>query len=139
MENGYEGLIVDADGVILEGEDDFGFYGVDEDGVVEEIKGITDNISSYTFTDMSYPCMVIGDGFSCPKHKMIVISNMVKMNSSDKDINLYFVKDGELYKMGMLAGSQVMAFVDLVGEKYLTGYFEEGIELSGDMIYVLAS
>lgn len=129
-------------------DDNMDFYG--EEGVAvkqgqdlgvrpSEIKGLTDAITTYTMTGMSYPCLIIKETFSCPKHRMLVISNMVKSKANDKDISLYFSKNGELFKMGMLGGQQIKVAVDLIGEDYLEGFLSEGEKLSGDMLYVLFS
>lgn len=119
-------------------EEDFGFYGeeADEDRV-EDIHGITDTVSKFTFTKLEYPCIMFREGFTCPQHQMKVISNMVKTNSPDKDTSLYFETGGEMFKLGMLSGRQIDPLLELVGVENLVGYYDSDTKLEGDRIYTL--
>lgn len=120
---------------------DFDFYGDStDDAQAKSIKGITDTISEYSFTKFEYPCLVIKRGFTCPKHKMSVISNMVQSSSKlEKDISLYFTDtSGEVFKLGMLAGIQVSAFLDMIKVENIIGFFEDKKLLEGDLLYVLS-
>ena len=121
------------------GDSDFGFYGEGYDENTDsEIKGITDTVTDFVYTGLNYPNIIIKEGFTCPKHKMQVLSRMVKSSSREiKDVNLYFVQGGELYKMGMLSKGQVMAFLDMVGIDMLDAFLDEKTKLEGDRIYVL--
>ena len=120
--------------------EDFEFYGEGSDEATKKVvKGITDNVSSYTFTEMSYPCIIFKEGFTCPKHQLKVVSNMVKSNSPDKDINLYFVNKGELFKMGMLSGIQVNAFLEVIGFDRLFGFLDREVKLEDDRLYTLCT
>lgn len=119
-------------------EDDF--YGEQSDDVTVSLPGITDKVVNYTYTGMSFPCVILKDGFKCPEHKMIVLSKMVKMGSVEvKDINLYFSDNGELYKIGMLSGMQVKPFLDIVGVENIHAFYDDGSELKGDKVYVLCA
>lgn len=114
------------------------------EGMSEEanpnIEGITDDVVSYTYTDTSYPCIIIKDGFTCERHKLDVLSHMVKMSSrEDKDISLYMQDGSDRYKIGTLSGSQIKAFYQIIGEGNVTVYYSENKELVGDMKYVLCS
>lgn len=116
------------------------FYGRESEEVVTEVKGVTDEVVSYTYTGMSYPCILIREDFKCPEHRMIVISKMVKMSAREvKDIALYFIMGGELYKVGMLSGYQVKPLVDIVGLDNISAYYAEDKKLEGDKVYVLCS
>lgn len=113
-------------------------------GMLEEadtdIEGITDDVVSYTYTDISYPCIIIKDGFTCERHKLDVLSHMVKMSSrEEKDISLYMQDGKERYKIGALSGSQIKAFYQIIGEENVSVYYSENKELEGDMKYVLCS
>lgn len=122
----------------MENSQDFGFYGEDaEKDDVKDIHGITDKVTDFTFTNISYPCLIFKEGFSCPQHQMKVISNMVKTNSSDKDTALYFINGGELFKIGMLGGNQIDPLLELVGVDKLTGYYLDGTKIEGDRLYTL--
>lgn len=124
----------------MQNKEDFGFYGEGNDeSKVKDIQGITDTVTDYTYTNLEYPCIMLKEGFTCPKHKMKVISNMVKTTSDDKDISLYFVESGELFKIGMLGGLQVSSFIDIVGVENLVGYFLDGTKLEGSKIYTLCT
>ena len=116
---------------------DFDFY---EGDCIDEVEDVDEEVSNYAFTGMSYPCIIFKDDFSCPKHKLTVISNMVKSgNMSDKDISLYFHNNGELFKLGSLSGVQLGAFIDLVGVDSIDGYLEGGVKLEGDRVYTLCT
>ena len=118
---------------------DFEFYGEEADERKEtEIKGITGDVTDFTFSDLSYPCIIFNEDFSCPKHKLRVVSNMVKSTSANKDISLYFIKNGDLYKIGEIDGLQVSAFLGIVGVENVFGFYEKGIKLVGDKIYTLS-
>ena len=76
-----------------------------------------------------------------PKHKVMAISNMVKsaMGNAEKDITLYFQNNGELYKMGMLSGQQIMSLLQIVPREQLIAYYNDGSLLVDGKIYVLCS
>ena len=62
-------------------EEDFGFYGEEaEEDKVEEIQGITENVSEFTYSSLEYPCIMFKDGFSLKNHKWKVLSNMVNLS-----------------------------------------------------------
>ena len=116
------------------------FYGEESEEVHTEIKGITDDVVNYVYTNMSYPCIIIMEDFKCPEHQMIVISKMVKMSSrEDKDITLYFNMKGELFKVGMLSGYQIKALIDIVGLENMSAFYDEGMELKDDKVFVLCA
>jgi hypothetical protein len=104
------------------------------------IPGVTDNVVNYTYTGMSFPCIILKEGFKCQEHKMIVLSKMVKMSSMEvKDINLYFSNNGELFKIGMLSGMQVKPFLSIVGIDNIDAFYDNGLKLEGDKVYVLCA
>lgn len=117
------------------------YSGYDEDGSVGEISGITDKVTDYTYTGLSYPCVIFKQGTSLEKHKVNIISNMVKSSVSGvlKDISLYFENAGQLYKLGMIAGIQVDALIEIAGRDSLIAFNEQNIELKGSLIYTLCS
>lgn len=122
-------------------------YGVYEEDVYdgeeeytgeEDIEGVTDEVTSYTYTNLEYPCIVLNDDFTCPKHKLEVLSRMVKMSDREiKDIALYMSNEGDLYKIGSLSGTQMKAFYQIIGEDNVRVFFSEEKELLGDKKYVL--
>lgn len=125
-------------------DSDFDFYDDDEleenaecEGYKSDIAGITDEVTSYTYTNLSYPCIVFADGFSCPKHQMKVISNMVKSGGEDRDTTLYFANKNELYKLGNMSGRQVESLLDMVGTENIVGYYVDGTRITGDRMYTL--
>lgn len=120
--------------------DEFNFYGEGTDDVKEtKIKGITGDVTDFTYTNVSFPCLLFNDDFSCPKHKLTVIQNMVNSTVGTKDISIYFRDKGDLYKIGMIDGLQVSAFLEVVGEENVTGYFDEKTKLTNSMLYTLCS
>lgn len=120
--------------------EDFGFYGEDEDSdSTQEINGISGTVTDFTFTNLSYPCIVFKDGFTCPKHQMQVISNMVKTVNDVKDISLYFVENNELYKIGMISGLQVSSFLEIIGTDNVYGYYDKDTRLENSKLYTLCT
>lgn len=120
--------------------EDFDFYEDNVENESVEIEGITGNVTSYTFTGVSYPCIIFKEDFSCPKHKLTVVSNMVKSGSNlIKDISLYFLQKGELFKIGSLSGLQVGAFLDLVGVENVNGFYDSSTQLVKDKLYTLCT
>jgi len=117
------------------------FYDDYNEGEISEIKGITDTVTDYTYTNLNYPCIVFKDGISIERHKVNVISNMVKgsIKGIDKDISLYFSKDGQMYKLGSISGSQVSNFLDIVGLDNVSAYLSDKEELKGSLIYTLCT
>lgn len=114
----------------------------DEDKNPEHIKGITDVVTNYTYTNMLYPCIVFKKGFKLEKHKVNVILNMIKMNARGitKDISLYYYKkDGSMMKMGNIGGIQVMPLLDIVNRSSLEAYLDKDTELKDGLIYTLCS
>ena len=109
--------------------EDFNFYGNEDEEHTEEVKGITDNVTSFTHTGLSYPCLIFKEGFTCPKHKLKVISNMVKTVNDAKDVCLYFLNNNEVFKMGELSGLQINSFLEIVGEEGVFGYYDEKTKL----------
>ena len=118
--------------------EDFGFYGEDGDSEVkQEIHGISGQVTDFTYTNISYPCIIFREGFTCPKHQMQVISNMVKTVNDVKDISLYFIDKGELFKMGMLSGLQVSSFLEIIGTEKVFGYYDKDTKLENSKLYTL--
>ena len=129
----------------IESNSDFGFYGEENDETkVKEVKGITDKVTEYVYTNLSDPCIIFKKGFSCPKHQMKVLSNMVKSQGVPKDITLYFEKDmgtaeSEIYKLGMISGLQVDSLLSIFDLEKLVGFYDENTVLEGSKLYVLCS
>ena len=120
--------------------EDFGFYGDDADNNEEKvINGISGKVTDFTFTNIDYPCIIFKEGFKCPKHQLQVISNMVKTISDVKDVSLYFINNGELFKMGMLSGLQVSSFLEIIGTEKVFGYYNKDIKLEDSKLYTLCS
>lgn len=117
------------------------YNGYSEDGEVKEIKGITDTVTDYTYTGLSYPCIVFKQGFKLERHKVQVISNMVKSNTTGikKDISLYFSNKDQLYKLGEISGVQVSPLIDIAGRDNLIAFLDADTELNDSLIYTLCS
>lgn len=120
--------------------EDFGFYGEEnEQEEVKDIKGVTDEVSKYVYSDMKFPCICLNADIKLPKHKWIVISKLVKQGTVEKDIAVYMIRNGELFKVGSLSGVQIKAFIDIVGIKNISGYYNKSTKLEGDKVYVLSN
>lgn len=121
-------------------EDEFDFYGdsySNKEESVEDVKGITDDVTSYTYTDIEYPCIVFPEGFTCQAHQMKVISHMLKGGDLDRDTTLYFTNNNQLFKIGKIAGIQIESLLDMVGTDSVYGYYIDGTKISGDKMYTL--
>ena len=119
---------------------DFDFYGDGTDeSEVKDIHGITDTVTEYSYSNLQYPCIIFVEGFKCPKHKMQVLSNMIKSKGIIKDIALYFKQSDGVYKIGEIGGIQVNSLLDCIGVDSLLGFYDEATELSGSKLYALCS
>lgn len=119
-------------------KEDFGFYGEVGEVQQEQIeKGISDKVTEFTYSNLDYPCIVFREDFSCPKHKLRAVSNMVKAKGVNKDINLYFTDKGELFKMGMLSGLQINPFLEIMGCDSVIGFYDAETKLEGGLLYTL--
>lgn len=119
---------------------DFDFYGDGTDeSEVKDIHGITDTVTEYSYSNLQYPCIIFVEGFKCPKHKMQVLSNMIKSKGIIKDIALYFKQSDGVYKIGEIGGIQVNSLLDCIGVDSLLGFYDESTELIGSKLYALCS
>lgn len=120
-------------------EDESSFY-EDCGESSEDVEGITGQVSSFTFTNINYPCFIFKKGSEIPKYKLRIVANMVKSgNMQDKDTSLYFMQNGDLYKIGSLSGLQIMGFIDLIGIDNLIGYASKDEKLEGSSLYCLCT
>jgi hypothetical protein len=120
--------------------EEFDFYEGNEEGIeeVRDIKGLTDTVSKYVYSNMEFPCICLKEDIKLPRHKWVIISKLVKQGSSDKNISIYMLRGGEVFKAGTLSGLQVKAFIDIIGLDNLFGYFNKDKKLTGDRLYVLS-
>ena len=135
--------------------EDYGFYGEEENSAKGEIEGITGNVTDYTYTGLKYPCVIFKDGFKCPKHQMTVISHMINpptrrkglsqkpvdpsASDLESNVGLYATQQGELFKLGELKGLQMGAFLDLVGTQSVSGFYDSNTRLEEDHLYALCT
>lgn len=118
--------------------EDFGFYGNEGDEPTKkEVKGITDKVTEFAYTDLVYPCVILNQDFKCPKHQLKVLSNMIKNKCGIKDIGMYFLKGNELFKMGNVSGLQIGFLLDMLGTSAVSGYMDSETRLEGDKLYTL--
>ena len=80
----------------------------------------------------------LNEDIKLPKHKWLIISKLVKQGSEDKNIAVYLIRNGELYRAGSLSGVQIKAFIDILGIENLFGYYNKDKRLDGDRLYVLS-
>ena len=121
-------------------DEDFEFYEGSTGEVNSDLKGVTGEVTRYTFTDKKYPFLLVKDMKILPKHKLDLIKNMVSSGTMNKkDVHVYINMSDGVYSIGMLSGFQVEHFIDAVGEENLVGAFDEANELSGSMLYTLCS
>ena len=117
------------------------YDGYSEEDEISDIEGITDKVTDYTYTGLSYPCVIFKQGIALEKHKVNIISNMVKTSvpGIEKDISLYFENDSQLYKLGSISGIQMIALIEISGRESLIAFSEENVELKDSLIYTLCS
>lgn len=119
--------------------DNFGFYGEKaDDEEVKDIKGVTDEVSKYVFSDIQYPSICLKEDIKLPKYKWVAISKLVKQGSVNKNISFYLIRNNEVLKAGALAGIQIKAFIDIVGIENLFGFYKKDKKLEGDRLYILS-
>ena len=68
----------------------------------------------------------------------MVVSNMVKVKSNSSKINIYFKDGSDLFSIGAIVGSQVMSFIELLGEENLEGYLNSDTKVTGSNLYALS-
>lgn len=106
---------------------------------IEKASGNIDTSSKYANTSLKYPCLVVREGFSMPKHKWVLVSNVIK-SAKGSDIGIYLEKNkNELMKLGTIGGVQVKMLLNVFGEVNLFGYYDDGRLLEGDRLYVLSA
>lgn len=103
-----------------------------------EIEGITGTVTDYTFSKLEFPCLILKENASFPEHKLMVVSNMVKVKSNSSKINIYFKDGSDLFSIGAIVGSQVMSFIELLGEENLEGYLNSDTKVTGSNLYALS-
>ena len=64
---------------------------------------------------------------------------MVKSVKGNKDISLYYTNNGESYKIGMINGLQVGAFLEVIGIDKVIGYFDKDTKLENSLLYTLCT
>lgn len=105
--------------------------------------GLTGEVSSFGSSSMSYPCVILEEGFERVKHVMDTLQGFLQpMKGLPKTVEVYAGVNEELLSIGGLTKGQVKPFLSLLekdGEWGDMKFFLNGdLELEGDMIYVLA-
>lgn len=107
------------------------------EGYSETTKGeMEESVSRYAKAGLNFPCLVIKKGFNAQKHRWILISNIVK-SSKKSDVGLYLDQGDKKMKLGTVGGSQVRTLIEILGEDNLSGYYDDGRELTGSKLFVL--
>lgn len=107
------------------------------EGYSETIEGeMEERVSRYAKAGLSFPCLVIKQGFNAQKHRWMLISNIVK-SSKKSDVGLYLDQGDKKMKLGTVGGSQVRTLIEILGEDNLSGYYDDGRELVGSKLFVL--
>ena len=91
-----------------------------------------ERVSRYAKAGLNFPCLVIKQGFNAQKHRWMLISNIVK-SSKKSDVGLYLDNGDKKMKLGTVGGSQVRTLI----EDNLSGYYDDGRELTGSKLFVL--
>ena len=95
-----------------------------------------ESVSRYAKAGLNFPCLVIKKGFNAQKHRWMLISNIVK-SSKKSDVGLYLDNGDKKMKLGTIGGSQVRTLIEILGEDNLSGYYDDGRELTGSKLFVL--
>ena len=95
-----------------------------------------ESVSRYAKAGLNFPCLVIKKGFNAQKHRWMLISNIVK-SSKKSDVGLYLDQGDKKMKLGTVGGSQVRTLIEILGEDNLSGYYDDGRELTGSKLFVL--
>lgn len=121
-------------------KNDFDFYdGVEQDSsVVQDIKGLTDEVSKYIYSNMDFPCICVKENIKLPKHKWVTMGKLVKQDVPNKDISVYIIRNNDILKAGALSRMQVGVFIDFVGIDNLVAYYNKDKILTGSKIYILS-
>lgn len=107
------------------------------EGYSETTKGeMEESVSRYAKAGLNFPCLVIKKGFNAQKHRWMLISNIVK-SSKKSDVGLYLDQGDKKMKLGTVGGSQVRTLIEILGEDNLSGYYDDGRELTGSKLFVL--
>lgn len=107
------------------------------EGYSETTKGeMEESVSRYAKAGLNFPCLVIKKGFNAQKHRWMLISNIVK-SSKKSDVGLYLDNGDKKMKLGTVGGSQVRTLIEILGEDNLSGYYDDGRELTGSKLFVL--
>lgn len=107
------------------------------EGYSETTKGkMEESVSKYAKAGLNFPCLVIKKGFNAQKHRWMLISNIVK-SSKKSDVGLYLDQGDKKMKLGTVGGSQVRTLIEILGEDNLSGYYDDGRELTGSKLFVL--
>lgn len=120
-------------------EDDTGAYGEDpEDYKMPEIKGITDEVSGYTYSKMNFPAIFIKSDMHLSAAGFKVLRAMISSTSvADRNIFIYNESSKGVFLIGRISALQVMNFYDLVGQDNIRVFLSSTKELLGDLKYVL--
>lgn len=107
------------------------------EGYSETTKGeMEESVSRYAKAGLNFPCLVIKKGFNAQRHRWMLISNIVK-SSKKSDVGLYLDQGDKKMKLGTVGGSQVRTLIEILGEDNLSGYYDDGRELTGSKLFVL--
>lgn len=118
---------------------EFDFYGEEsEKEEIREVRGITDTVSRFVYSDMDFPCICLKDDLKLPKHKWMLISTLVKQGNISKTIPVYLIRNGDLFKVGALSTVQIKSFIDVVGLDNMFGFYNKDKKLEGDRLYILS-
>lgn len=112
---------------------------------VEDVKGITDEVTSYTHSDVRYPNILVTNTESIlVGYKAKTLSSILAPSSVfNQNIHVYMEsEDNSIYGIGKVAPEQLRMFIDLVGIDNLVVTLKgdeggPGRELKGKLVYTL--
>lgn len=121
-------------------------YDLYEDNRDFQQKGLTGEVKRYTTAKMEFPCYVVcsTETNQVEMYKIQVLKQMFATskiyNESEANsmIHLYFSQGNQVAKLGIIQPKQVKSFLKLFESNQVDGYFEDGILLQGEHLYVLA-
>lgn len=119
-------------------------------------KGITGQVTSYSYTTREYPYILLENLTSASKSKLIALRGIITppatseyisrvtdgnthlSNPDDKRYHIYTELKGDVYEMGTVTSSRLSSVIDSIGLSNISKVvLDKDTVIMGDMIYSL--
>lgn len=102
-------------------------------------EGIANEVTSYTFTDLEYPNLVIQDISRLNmEYQIATLKSMLTPSGLKQNISIYARHNDGLMYMGKIADTQLKPFINLAGRDNVIGHYDSETELKADLLFVLS-